>query len=441
MKIYLLALGLATTFAANVLAGETLNLNLVPERGCFLRNSPQEVVIKIDLSAIADRKKTRRTPLNLAVVLDRSGSMTGAKIEKARQAAMQLVDRLRPDDIFSFVIFSDEARLIVPAQHVEDKDALKEKIESVEAEGSTALYAGVKMGAGQVTEYLSSKRINRIILLSDGLANVGPSTPHELRKLGSQLAERGMSVTTIGVGDDYNEDLMAGLAEASDANYYYVKDTEKLPAIFDKELGEMLNVAVRDVRIEIICPDGVTPLGFIGRNETFENQRAVVKLSGFTPGQDRYLFLRCLVHGDQPDVAKVNVNYTDELDGGSVQTASGTARIDFTDDQNRSDNSLNGVVYAQKQLMLTAVAKDEAMAQADQGNYSAAATILTRQNAALSSAYSMAPASVQVQIREETNNLNNFNGAVGGFGGGGVSYDSGTRKAMQEQSYNTRNSK
>lgn len=440
MKIMMLAIGLVTAFAANLFAGETLNLNLVPERGCILRNSPQEVVIKIDLSAIADRKKSRRTPLNLAVVLDRSGSMTGAKIEKAKQAAMQLVDRLRPEDYFSFVIFSDEAQLIVPAQHVEDKDALKEKIESIEAQGSTALYAGVKMGAEQVEEYLSSKRINRIILLSDGIANVGPSSPRDIRRLGSQLVGRGISVTTIGVGDDYNEDVMAGLAEASDANYYYVKDTEKLPEIFNKELGEMLNVAARNVRIEIICPDGVKPLGFIGRSEKFENQKAVVNLSQFIPGQDRYLFLRCRVNGDQSDVAEVNVNYTDELGGGIAQTARGTARIDFTDDQSSSDKSLNGTVFAQKQLMLTAVAKDEAMAQADEGNYVAAQKILTVQNAALSSAYAAAPAAVQDKIREETNNLDYFDGQFGG-GGGGVSYDSSTRKVMQEQSYNTRNSK
>ncbi|HEX4348775.1 MAG TPA: VWA domain-containing protein, partial [Verrucomicrobiae bacterium] len=188
MKINLLAVGLAMAFTTKLFAGETLSLNLVPERGCVLRNSPQEVVVKIDLSAIADHKKAKRTPLNLAVVLDRSGSMTGAKIEKAKQAAMQLVDRLRPDDIFSFVIFSDEAQLIVPAQHVEDKDALKEKIEGIEAEGSTALYSGVKMGAEQVQEYLSGKRINRIILLSDGIANVGPSSPREIHRLGSQLS-------------------------------------------------------------------------------------------------------------------------------------------------------------------------------------------------------------------------------------------------------------
>ena len=232
MKKTLFVLGLATGLAVPLFAGETLRLNLVPDREVLLKGRPQEVVVKIDLSAIADRQKHRRTPLNLAVVLDKSGSMTGAKLEKAKQAALQLVDRLTSKDVFSLVIYSDDARVLVPAQYVEDKEALKDKIEGIEAGGSTALYAGVKTGARQIQEYFSNKRINRVILLSDGLANVGPSSTRDLRRLGSDLAEKGISVTTIGVGDDYNEDLMAGLAEASDANYYYVKDTEKASGDF-----------------------------------------------------------------------------------------------------------------------------------------------------------------------------------------------------------------
>ncbi len=436
MKKKLLSIGLATACAANLFAGETLQLNLVPERGYLVRNSPQEVVIKIDLAAVADRHKARRTPLNLAVVLDKSGSMTGAKLEKTKQAAMQLVDRLAPNDVFSLVIFSDEARVLVPAQKVADKDALKEKIESIQAGGSTALYAGVKTGAEQISEYFSSQRINRIILLSDGLANVGPSTPRDLRRLGSDLAERGMAVTTIGVGDDYNEDLMAGLAEASDANYYYVRDTETLPEIFAKELGGMLAVAARDVRIEILCPNGVKPLGFIGRAERFENQKAMVNLSQFTTGQNRYLFLRCLVNGAKSELARVNVKYKDELADGSEQSASRVASIDFTDDQTVSEKSVNGEVVAQKELILTAVAKDEAMAQADAGNYRQAAQTLSAQNAALNRAYAVAPAGVQIQIRAETNNLSDFTGQLDRG-----AYGSASRKVMQEQSYNTRNSK
>ncbi|HEX3890096.1 MAG TPA: VWA domain-containing protein [Verrucomicrobiae bacterium] len=444
MKLKLLTIGLATSLAANLFAGETLQLQLVPERGYVVKNSPQEIVVKIDLSAIAGKQKVRRTPLNLAVVLDKSGSMTGSKLEKTKQAAMQLVDRLAPNDIFSLVIFSDTAQVLVAAQKVEDKDALKEKIEGIEADGSTALYAGVKMGADQLQEFFSEKRINRVILLSDGLANVGPSSPRQLRQLGSNLSEKGISVTTIGVGDDYNEDVMAGIAEASDANYYYVQDTEKLPEIFSKELGEMLSVAARDVKIEIICPDGVKPLGFIGRAEKFEDQKSTVNLSQFTAGQNRYLFLRCLVNGDQPEVARVNVNYKDELSDGSDQSASGVAKIIFTDDQKLSEKSVNGAVVAQKELMLTAVAKDEAIAQADAGNYQQAATILKAQSAVLNGSFAAASPEVQRQIRVETNNLDSFSGAIGGAGfggGGGGGFDPATRKTLQSQSYNTRNSK
>jgi Ca-activated chloride channel family protein len=436
MREIIFGLGLATVFAVNLFAGETLNLKLVPERTVLLNGQPQEIVIKIDLSAVAGKKKPRHTPLNLAVVLDKSGSMTGAKLEKTKQAAMQLVDRLAPNDIFSLVIFSDEAQVLVPAQKVEDKEALKEKIESIEAGGSTALYAGVKLGADQLGEYLSPKRINRVILLSDGLANVGPSSPHDLRRLGSQLAEREISVTTIGVGDDYNEDLMAGLAEASDANYYYVQDTEKLPEIFSKELGEMLEVAARQIKIEIVCPDGVKPLGFIGRQEQFNGQRATVNLSQFTTGQDRCLFLRCLVTGATPEVAHARVSYTDELNGGTVQSADDLANVRFTDDQSAADNSVNGTVVAQKELVLTAVAKDEAMAQADSGNYKLAAQTLSAQGAVLNQAMAAAPPEVQDQIRTETNNLDDFAGQLNGG-----SYGGATRKVMQSQSYNTRNSK
>jgi Ca-activated chloride channel family protein len=436
MKKTLFVLGLATGLAVPLFAGETLRLNLVPDREVLLKGRPQEVVVKIDLSAIADRQKHRRTPLNLAVVLDKSGSMTGAKLEKAKQAALQLVDRLTSRDVFSLVVYSDEARVLVPAQYVEDKEALKDKIEGIEAGGSTALYAGVKTGARQIQEYFSNKRINRVILLSDGLANVGPSSTRDLRRLGGDLAEKGISVTTIGVGDDYNEDLMAGLAEASDANYYYVKDTERLPEIFAKELGELLTVAAREIRIEITCPDGVRPIGFIGRSERFENQRALVNLSQFTLGQGRYLFLRCLVTRPEPEVARVKVSYMDELDNGSQQSASAVAHIRFTDDETVADRSINAAVNAEKVLVLTAEAKDKAIAQADAGNYQQAAQTLAVSRGALSAAYANAPAGVQVQIRAETNNLLDFDSQL--MNG---KYDGAARKSLQSQSYNTRNSK
>jgi Ca-activated chloride channel family protein len=436
MRKTIFAFGLATGLATNLAAGDTLRLKLEPDRGFLLSGSPQEVVVKIDLTAAGHKKKVKRTPLNLAVVLDRSGSMTGAKIEKGRQAAMGLVDQLAPGDLFSLIAYSDNAEVLVPAQELEDKEVVKSRISRIRPGGSTALYAGVELGATQIQRHLSSRRINRVILLSDGLANVGPSSTQDLRQLGHALSERGISVTTIGVGDDYNEDLMAGLAEASDANYYYVKDTERLPQIFAKELGELVTVAAREVRIEIICPKGVRPIGLIGRPEVFTGQKASVLLSQLALEQNRYLFLRCQVNEPQPEIAAVTVRYTDELNGGTEQSLSERARVRFTEDETVAAKSERAEIVAQRELLLTAVAKDAALAEADAGRYKQAAQTLNRQAIALDLQYQNAPASVQSQLRDEAVNLRLRANQLEQN-----QYDSGTRKAMQSESWNARNSK
>ncbi|MEO7676931.1 MAG: VWA domain-containing protein [Verrucomicrobiota bacterium] len=435
MKTSLFVIGLALGLACSLEAKETLSLKLEPEQNLVLVGSPQELVVRIDLTA-ARFKKSKRSPLNLAVVLDRSGSMAGAKIEQARQAACALVEQLADGDIFSLVAYGTSADVLVPAQSVEDKEALKRTISGISVNGNTALYAGVEKGAEQLARHFSNRKINRVILLSDGLANVGPSSPGDLRRLGQHLAERGVSVTTIGLGDDYNEDLMAGLAESSDANYYYVKDTEKLPQIFAKELGELLDVVARDVRIEITCPEGIRPIGFIGRTEKFENRKASVTLSQFTPGQNRYLLLRCLVNENKPEIARVNVSYKDEGENGGERSVNGAVKVAYTSNRDHAKESVNPAIAAQKVLMLTALAKDEATAQADSGKLQEASATLAKQKAELDAVYAAAPAVQQQQIRAETANLLNFSGALGRG-----TYDSSTRKDLKCQSYNSRNSK
>ena len=437
------SIGLAMGLGMPLFAGETLCLKLEPDREYVLTGSPQEVVVKIDLWAADHKARPKRTPLNVAVVLDRSGSMTGAKIEKARQAAMELVEHLDAEDIFSMISYSDRAEVIFPAQAVEDKEALKARIARIHPGGSTALYAGVERGAEQVQRHFSSRRINRVILLSDGLANVGPSSPRDLRRLGGALSERGISVTTIGVGDDYNEELMAGLAEASDANYYYVKDTEKLPEIFAKELGELLTVAAREVKIEIICPDGVKPIGFIGRPEKFDGQRAAVQLSQFTLAQDRFLFLRCQVEPERgktvsakSEVARVKVRYVDELNSGTEQMVSGVASVQFTEDRRQAAGSFRADVAAQKELLLAAVVKDEALAEADAGRYQQAAQKLEHEAKALDYQCQNAPATLQSQLRQEIENLRFRSNQLQQN-----QYDAGARKSLQSESWSVRNSK
>jgi Ca-activated chloride channel homolog len=229
MKVHLRWCGLALAFSLSSASGATLNLQLDPDRQLVTAGKDQEVVVKVDLDSDTGRRSDR-LPLNIAVVIDHSGSMAGAKIEKTKQAAMELIDQLTPQDNLALVEFDNTVEVLFPSQHVVDREALKAQVQRIQPGGSTALYAGVEAGGNQLLEIESrTDRINRVILLSDGLANVGPSSTSALKALGRSLSHRGVSVSTIGVGDDYNEDLMTGLAEASDANYYYVKDAEKLP--------------------------------------------------------------------------------------------------------------------------------------------------------------------------------------------------------------------
>jgi hypothetical protein len=138
----------------------------------------------------------------------------------------------------------------------------------------------------------------------------------------------------------------------------------------------------------------------------------------------------------EPEVARVKVSYTDELDNGSEQSTSGVVKIRYTDEPTVADRSVNLGVNAEKVLVLTAEAKDKAIAQADAGHYRQAAATLAAQSRVLNEAYANAPAAVQVQIRAETNNLGDFNDQlVNG------KYDGSSRKSLQSQSYNTRNSK
>jgi Ca-activated chloride channel homolog len=414
-------------------------LRTYPEQRKYFCKPGQEVVFKIELCCPNDLKAPR-LPLNLALVIDRSGSMSGSKIEKARESAIQIVDQLQKDDTFSLIAYDNEVQVLVPSQPVEDKNHLKRCISRLEPGGSTALYAGVQEGAEQLEKYLTRKRVNRVILLSDGLANVGPSSPRELSRLGMELARNGISVSTLGIGDDYNEDLMAALAEASDANYYYVKDVEELPKILAKELGILTRVAAREIRVEVTCPDGVEPIGFIGRTETFKQGVAQIDMGPIVSGQTRYLFLRCMVENpkklSKSEIAKVNLDYADEINGGQRRTAAQVVKVEFSDDTDEVVRSVDKDVRIEKELVLNAEQKSQAIGAADKGDYKAAASVIKSQISRLSSASYDAPAEKKQELQVEIQSLSERAKELEDG-----KMDKGSRKAMQSESYKTRNSK
>jgi Ca-activated chloride channel family protein len=374
--------GAAAAFAAPT----DLELRVAPERDYIYKRGPREVVVQIELDGRRP-ERGRRAPMNLAVVLDRSGSMAGAKIEKARQAAGVAVDQLTDDDIFSLVTFDNETEVLIAPERVggpRQREALKERIDRIRPRGGTAIHAGVTLGAQQLRRFLDQERVNRIVLLSDGLANVGPSRPGDLARLGGDLRREGMSVTTIGLGDDYNEDLMAALAEASQANYYYVRDAEKLPGIFSEELGAARSVIARRVTIRITVPEGVRIREIIGRPEIECGGRSVeISLPEYFGGEKRRFLARCEAEraGDTPlEVAMVDLRY--ESDSGRAAPQQQRAKIEFTDDEKKADESLRMEVGRNVAVARNRLAKELAVKLADEGRGKDAADVLRRQAAA-----------------------------------------------------------
>lgn len=364
--------------------GSTVTLSVKPEREYLLAGGPRDSVVLVEVRA-KDADVKRTAPINLALVLDRSGSMAGAKLEKAKQAAGVALDQLGPDDIFSLVVYDDEVSVLIPPQRVKDRDDMKREIARIRDGGSTALYAGVEKGAAQLRKYFDKEKVNRIVLLSDGIANVGPSSPSALAKLGKELRGEGFGVSTVGLGDDYNEDLMTALAEASHANYYYVKDAEKLPGVFKDELGTVKNAVARNVKIRITLPDGVKPKGVIGESDlTFQGQTVTIPVAELFGSQTCRFLVACdapAIDAKEIELASVDLSYEDAGTGASA-AENRSVKVSQTTESSLVEKSVQAEVASSVAITRNRLAKEEAVKLADAGKSKDAADVLLRQAAA-----------------------------------------------------------
>ncbi|MEI6535914.1 MAG: VWA domain-containing protein [Verrucomicrobiaceae bacterium] len=270
--------------------------------------------LKVGLTGLKqDDQKPKRPPVNVAIVLDRSGSMNGAKLENAKQAAKEALARLGGDDVISVITFESEVQVIVPATKLNDRDRVMHAIDEIRAGGSTAIFAGVSKGAEELRKFKDPKQISRMVLLSDGLANVGPSSPEELGRLGASLAKEGITVTTLGLGLDYNERLMSKLAQMSDGNHAFIKDPKELASVFQEEFGDILSVVAQDLRVVIQCAEGVRPVRVLGREADIRGERVEVTMNQLRAGQEKYALLEVELPAGRADtdqtVADIEANY------------------------------------------------------------------------------------------------------------------------------------
>lgn len=315
--------------------GGRVRLSVEPAQPVMAAGEGGRAYVRVNLEALAVEggKETVRAPVNVALVIDRSGSMSGEKIEHAREAAFMALDRLGARDALSVVAFDDQVDVVSRAGRIGDLAAIRDRIERIRPGGSTALYAGVSQGLRELREFFDPYQVNRVILISDGHANVGPSSPEELADLGRRAGRDGMSVTTIGLGVAYNEDLMSKLAFASDGNHAFAERPQDLIDIFNKEFGDVLSVAAQDVEIELDFPEGCRPLRALGRDARIEGSRVSLKLNQLYGAQQKYLLIEADVAAafarEEADLARVRVSYTD-LSTRSKVKLDGAAKVRFS---------------------------------------------------------------------------------------------------------------
>lgn len=379
-----MSLGLSST-NTNTASAASVHLRIDVDRAVLPADTTDKAIIKIALDGTRPPKRDARLPVNLALVIDRSSSMSGDKIAKAREAALEAVGRLQSDDIVALIAYDSRVETLVPAQRVGDGRRLEDAIRSIEATGSTALYGGVMRGAEEVRQHFEDRRyVNRIILLSDGQANVGPRSPEELGRLGTGLMREGITVSTIGLGLGFNEDLMTRLAQCSDGNTYFVENSADLPRIFAAELGDVLSIVARRVVIEIEFPEGVRPLGFIGRHGVIRGQKAELTLSQLYGGQEKFALVEVEVSptksGKRREIARARVSYEDALNQKNA-TLTAARTVEFSTSTKKVVSSADHRVQTDYAANVLANAKDEAVALVD-SNRRVEAGALLRQRAA-----------------------------------------------------------
>ncbi len=338
----------ATPHLASAAPPKDLDISVDVDVGepLMIAGAEQNAYIKITLGGFALPDVGNRPPINLAIVIDRSASMASDdKLEKAKEAALMVLDRLQPDDFISVITYDSTVSVIVPSMHVGPGSTVREQISALTPQGSTALFAGVSTGIEEVSKHLDLKRVNRIILLSDGQANVGPRSPNELGKLGEVAGRQGISITTIGMGLDYNEDLMTQLALASDGNHAFAENSVDLTNIFQHELGDVLSVVAQDVDVDVSFDDGITPVRALGRDVQINGRKARFSLNQLYASQQKYVLFEVKVPpgaaGKSRQLANVDVNYSNMISKkrGSkhapVAVAFAAARTQVAEHQNK----------------------------------------------------------------------------------------------------------
>ncbi|MCL6613465.1 MAG: VWA domain-containing protein [Firmicutes bacterium] len=384
-----------------------------------------------------------RLPLNLGLVLDRSGSMEGDPLAYVKMAACRIVEQMGAGDRFSLVIFDHEVEVVCPARAVAEKDALKAAIAGIQARGSTNLSGGLLRGYQEVKSGAKSGQVNRILLLTDGCANQGITDRALLAAKVRSMREHGIAVSAVGVGRHFDEDLLLALAEAGGGNYYYLKDPDEIPGVLARELQGLLSVVAQAVRVTAMGGENCRVTAVLGYEPVFCPGEAIIDLPDLYEHETKLLLLE-IAHPALPagehEVVRVNLAYVDALNSLNAVNLSIAARLTAAEGPPAGYQPDFEIVKA-VELTRTALTKDETIAAMDQGDLDAGRRRLEERIEALEKLSAAAPApdaEIAGEIEELRNLVRRMEDLEEGGQEGMACREPELRKELRFQSYQRR---
>lgn len=347
-----------------------------------------------------------RPSVNLAIVIDRSGSMAGDKLKYAKEAAKFVVNMLEDRDFVSIVMYDEEVDVVVKSTPVKDKKSILQKIDNIREDGATNLCGGMMEGYQQAAKNKDPHYVNKVLLLSDGLVNEGITDENAIQNIAmKEDTERGISISTFGIGLDFNEKLMTGLAERGNGNYYFIANAENIPSIFDRELSGLLKVVAQNTRLTIDLPSGVHVSKAYGGNYVLAGNQVSINLRDIYSEETKAIMIKFKIDDgySQPLAFQTHLYYDDAVSKTTGQDIGLSTSVMPTQAMQQYASSATACVMQQIAMYRVNERLEEAMKATENGDVQTTYMLLDANAQELEEISSVYGTSIELQRMDSLN--------------------------------------
>ena len=354
----------------------------------YLANTPSTVHLALNAKSKNHPGKVMRVPADVVLVIDRSGSMSGSRMEHALAAAEYVVDSLETGDRIAIVSYSSDSSLDLPFTEISasSRATVRQRLRSIRPTGGTCISCGLNTAENELRNH--GDNVARVILLSDGQANSGVTDPNALGNIARRLEQKGTGIATVGVGLDYNEDLMNRVAVAGNGNHYFVENPSMLAKTLEAELQSMQQLVARRTILRFELAEGVKFVRGYDRDFQVNGQKVTVSLGDIPADAERTALLELelpLHAAGLVPITKLEVSY-DDLVNDKAALVSGALTMSATDDDQLIAKNIDTAVAARIEQAKLADALVLANQQMERGEYEEAQLTMQRQYDATASA-------------------------------------------------------